>query len=76
MQKNQQRKNIHIRAGNEKTRHTSDLMGGNRRNDKTRSEGFTAALLRILPFCDVMLCHYMGDCDILKDCSSSILKCK
>ena len=57
MQKNQQRKNIHIKAGNEKTRHTTDLVGGNRRIDKTRFEVFTAELLRILPFWDVMLCN-------------------
>jgi len=76
MQKNQQRKNIHIRAGNEKTRYTRDLVGGNRGIDKTSFEVFTAELLRILLFSDVMLCHYTSDCDILKDSSPSIFKCK
>jgi len=76
MQKNQQWKNTHIRAGNVKTRHTREFVGGNRRTDKTRFEVFTAALLRFLPFWDVMLCHYTSDCDILKDSSPSIFKCK
>jgi len=53
MQKNQQRKNICTRGGNEKIRHTR----GNRRIDKTRFKVFNAALLRILPFWEVMLCH-------------------
>jgi hypothetical protein len=49
---------IYIREGNEKTKHTrGDLVGGNRRTDKTSFEVFTAALLRILPFWEVMLCH-------------------
>jgi hypothetical protein len=34
-----------------------DLVGGNRRIDKVMFEVFTAALLRILPFWEMMLCH-------------------